>query len=311
MQISVIIPTYNRNAILAESLPYLYRALQSIDGEIIIVNDSKTQAAEAPAGSPVPLRIVNNPGQGPASARNYGASLAQSSLLLFLDDDVWVNAVAIQRTLQLHASQEHAAFNPNWKYPDALVQQCRASKFGRYLLYHKLDRYEGWVTSLDWKSTTLFAVPKLAGFYFSVNKEDFSRVGGFNENFLFQGAEDSEFSKRLAANGVKMFVDPETMVEHNEADRMTLRSRLNRTIASGYNRRIAADAGLEEYAITHSALRLKLYRIAFPFRGMLLLAADSLPNANVLDPLYRRLVNRLIGISLYQGYYLRNKKMYS
>jgi hypothetical protein len=35
-----------------------------------------------------------------------------------------------------------------------------------------------------------------------------------------------------------------------------------------------------------------------------------LPNITLFDPLYRKLVGGLIGISLYQGYYLREKKMY-
>jgi GT2 family glycosyltransferase len=310
MQLSIIIPTFNRNALLAEMLPYVYEAVAGVNAEIIIVNDSKTQKAIAPEGSPVPLRILDNPGKGPASARNFGVRHSKGKIILMIDDDVWVSKSSLEQTLKLHAQFPHSAFNPNWEYPAALREKCRATKFGRFLLHGKFDRYEGWVNTLDWTQKQVFEVPKLAGFHFSLEREDFDRSGGFKESFLFQGAEDSEFSKRLANTGVKMYVDPKTFVLHNEADRLTLRSRLNRTIASGYNRRTAMEEGLTDYSITYSQSKLRFYALVKPFKGLLLFSAGMLPNITLFDPLYRKLVGGLIGISLYQGYYLREKKMY-
>ncbi|HLG03365.1 MAG TPA: glycosyltransferase [Bacteroidia bacterium] len=311
MRLSVIIPTCNRNELLEETLLHLYESTRETDAEIIIVNDSKVQQAKIPDGAPVPVRVLNNPMQGPGSARNLGAGIATGELILFLDDDILVNRAAILRTLALHEAHPHSALNLNWKYPDELVEICHRTKFGRYLLHNRLDRYEGWVTGLDWKKTELFEVPKVAAFYLSISKSDFERVKGFDTAFIFQGAEDTELSKRLVNAGIKLFVDPTVYVQHKETDRLTLKSRLNRTKASAFNRRTASDLGMKDYVINHGKFKLLFYRFAINFKGLLIGMTNLVPNHRFFDFLYRRIVNMLIGISLYQGYYLREKEMYS
>jgi GT2 family glycosyltransferase len=310
MKLSIIIPTCNRSALLEEVLTHLYTAIADLDAEIIVINDSKTASVNAVSGAPVPIRVIDNPKQGPGSARNLGAKNATGELLLFLDDDIMVTKEALAKTLFLHERHPGAAFNVNWTYPEELVANCGATKFGRYLLHYKLNRYEGWVTGLDWAKRELFPAPKLAAFYFSISKRDFDRVNGFDESFVFQGAEDTELSKRLVEAGVLLFVDPSVFVKHNECDRLTLKSRLNRTKASAYNRRTANDMGMTDYAIDHSSFKLFFYRMASACKGIFIGLAGLIPNAKGFDFLYRRIVNVLIGISLYEGYYRRDKKMY-
>lgn len=304
MELSVVIPTYNRSRILRESLASLYGAVSGLDAEIIVVNDSKTSAVDGLPAAPVPLSVVANPGRGPSSARNYGAKRARGRILLFMDDDILVGREAVLRTLALHDAWPDSAFNLNWRLPPALVAACRASQFGRYLLFYGLDEYRGWVTGLAWENRELFRVSELAAFNLSIERRRFELAGGFDESFRFQGAEDTELSRRFAASGLRLFVEPAVYVQHNESDHISLASRLERTFCGGCNRRVAADRGLSGDSIRLSRPRFVLFRLLLPLKGHLYALADLIPNRTRYDPFYRALADKLTALALYEGYFL-------
>lgn len=87
-RVSVIIPTYNRAALLRE-------AIQSVldqtfaDFEIIVVDDgSRDETVSVVAGmGDSRVRYVYQVNAGRAAARNHGLSLAQGEFVAFLDDD--------------------------------------------------------------------------------------------------------------------------------------------------------------------------------------------------------------------------------
>ncbi|THD64005.1 MAG: glycosyltransferase family 2 protein [Bradyrhizobium sp.] len=92
--ISVIVPTYNRAALLPAAIESV-RAQTRPDWELIIVDDGstdETSAAIAPLLREDPrLRLLVNEGaRGPAGARNTGIRAARGAVLGFLDsDDYW------------------------------------------------------------------------------------------------------------------------------------------------------------------------------------------------------------------------------
>ena len=91
MDISIIIPTYNRNNLLYKHLAIAFQELSGLSYEILVINDSKTNIVNIPQDWQSAISVYNNPKQGVASARNYGASLAKSDNLLFVDDDMIIN----------------------------------------------------------------------------------------------------------------------------------------------------------------------------------------------------------------------------
>lgn len=102
---SVIIPTYQRVKDLANLLSSLKH--QTVKpSEIIIVDDTpddsvQTLTAERQIHGQVPLtyvRGVNNL----SAARNMGASLAQSGIVLFLDSDTILASTYIERILEVY-----------------------------------------------------------------------------------------------------------------------------------------------------------------------------------------------------------------
>jgi len=88
--ISVIIPTYNGERFIAETLRSVLTQTLSPD-EVIVVDDGSTDATpDIVAGFPSPVRIVRNSRSGPAAARNKGIEVAQGAFIAFVDhDDLW------------------------------------------------------------------------------------------------------------------------------------------------------------------------------------------------------------------------------
>ena len=88
--ISCIIPVYNGQRFLAESLDSIfaqtYRPL-----EVIVCDDGSTDGtAHVAAEYPQPLVYIHQPNQGSPRARNCGIRAAKGDFLAFLDaDDLW------------------------------------------------------------------------------------------------------------------------------------------------------------------------------------------------------------------------------
>ena len=116
MNISVIIPTYNRLESLKKCLCSLLKTDRD-DFEIIIVNDASTD------GTKEYLNNLNNPkiktihhteNKGVSQSRNDGIKLSQSDIIAFTDDDCeaqdkWLDNLAQNfMTVALDAPQQSA-----------------------------------------------------------------------------------------------------------------------------------------------------------------------------------------------------------
>ena len=89
-QVSVIIPTYNRRAIVSEAIDsVLAQSLREF--ELILVDDGSTDGTEEELlrlGNAIRVERIEH--GGPAAARNRGVELARAPLIAFLDsDDLW------------------------------------------------------------------------------------------------------------------------------------------------------------------------------------------------------------------------------
>jgi glycosyltransferase involved in cell wall biosynthesis len=91
MFLSVIIPTCNRNDLLAKCLARLQpdmQTLKGVDYEIIVTDDSTGEGAAALIAKQFPfVQWTPGPRRSPAANRNNGARLAKGELLVFLDVD--------------------------------------------------------------------------------------------------------------------------------------------------------------------------------------------------------------------------------
>ncbi len=88
--VSVILPTYNRAAMLAEAIASV-RAQTFADWELIVVDDGSTDETEATVRALTReeprLRYLRQPQGGVSKARNAGIKATQGRYVAFLDDD--------------------------------------------------------------------------------------------------------------------------------------------------------------------------------------------------------------------------------
>jgi glycosyltransferase involved in cell wall biosynthesis len=103
MEVSVVIPTYNRPVRRTVEAFLAQDAL--IDIEIIVVDDGSSKPPELPAG----VRLIRQENQGLAAARNRGFAEAQGKYVLFNDDDIVPDAGFLQAHLALHQQPLTAA----------------------------------------------------------------------------------------------------------------------------------------------------------------------------------------------------------
>ena len=104
--VSVIIPTYNREELLRETLHSLaHQTYPSDHFEVIVVDDGSTDGTGSVAGEVFPfiLRYFWQSNQGDASARNLGAQQSQADILVFLDDDILVEPDYMTYLIREHA----------------------------------------------------------------------------------------------------------------------------------------------------------------------------------------------------------------
>ena len=98
-EVSVIIPTYNRCAMLLEAIDSVLA--QTTDAfELIVIDDGSTDGTSEHLmrlGKPIRFERIEH--SGPAAARNRGVELAGAPLIAFLDsDDLWAET-KLQRQL--------------------------------------------------------------------------------------------------------------------------------------------------------------------------------------------------------------------
>lgn len=190
--ISVVIPTYHRNDLLAKCLDCLASGAQTLQPqqyEAIVTDDGYLTTAEEMIQEHYPwVKWVAGPRKGPAANRNHGASYARGEFIAFTDDDCLPTASWL--------SEFKSAINPN------------------------IDVYEGKTTcKVGIRSPLEYAPVNLTGnclwsCNMMVRATAFRELGGFDENFPYPHAEDTDLADRLKAAGCTFLFVESAIVDH-------------------------------------------------------------------------------------------------
>lgn len=321
---SIIIPTYNRESILAETIECIFKSSSPVPAyEVIIVNDGEPFAIDIPGIDK--CCVLNNSGKGAASARNKGAAAAKYPILIFLDDDMLVSHDNIRKHLELHMELEGIALSGVWVYNQAMRASLSKSCFGRYKLENDYKTYvpKEKFNGLD----NLRLGDSLASFNFSIRKEVFDAAGGFDDAFPFAGCEDQEFSFRLAQRRITLLVATDFIAYHNERDRVELGNWLNRQYTGIQGMLLLAQRNPERRfsplfaenspinwedsinTITKKVIKTIFYN-AF-FASLLLGLYRMLDRLDACEGLRHYLIRRMEGIYIYRGFRLGWKQALS
>ncbi|MBL7850017.1 MAG: glycosyltransferase family 2 protein [Cyclobacteriaceae bacterium] len=300
MQASIIIPTKDRLHVLDETLIALSNAAEGIDVEIIVVNDSKTTKPRPQAGG-IPIAVIDNPGNGVASARNMGASVAASECLIFMDDDFLIERKHLLNAMEYARKEPNRVYLFDWSYPPQLVESMKDHHFGRYLIRYGFTSLRGWLSG-EWGDDEVFELKGGASYFFAINKSMFVLVGGYDERFPHAGAEDYDFVSRLRRLGVRYYLDKRMTIYHNEKDRLDPMSFFARKRRNGETIAKAIELGYPELAVEYPLAKRAALSVLSRIKPAILWVQSAIPNLPVWDGAYFRLTNLLLAIYFFEGY---------
>jgi GT2 family glycosyltransferase len=299
---SVIIPSKDRQDILAFTLDRLSYVNNLRDLQVIIINDSELQIDLDDQYSFI--EIYKNEGHGVAAARNHGVGKAVNDWLVFMDDDIWVQPDTFEKLLPFSTNEVHC-LNINWIYPDELIQQRKRLPFLRYLHKYGFDSLKGWNSDIEWDDTNVFEVNGITSQFLLVHKKTFQEVGGYRTDFPFAGFEDYDMSKRLKLLGSKIYMDPGNLIFHNESDRIDVEQWLERKKRGAVSRKVAVNLGYKELELQYNIYKTLIYKAIYFFRKNVLFILKRWPNIRKLDKLYFTFVNVMLGTYSCIGYKAR------
>lgn len=165
-------------------------------------------SVEAAAGPDDEILVIRD-GHGPAAARNAGARLARSPVLVFVDSDVDLHYDALDRIRAAFAADPEltAVFG---SYDDEPTARGLVSVF-RNLLHHHVHQQSAGDATTFWAGLG------------AVRRDAFLAAGGFDaESYRAAMMEDIELGMRLSGDGARIVLDPELRASHLK--RWTLRS---------------------------------------------------------------------------------------
>ncbi|MFM9059145.1 MAG: glycosyltransferase [Planctomycetaceae bacterium] len=193
-ELSVVIPTRDRAALLDESLASL--AAQTATGrfEVVVVSDGSTDETSAVCDrwvARLPLTVVESPAAGIAVAKNLGLDVTAAPLVLFFDDDDIAAPDLVARHLEMHRLHplEHVAVlgHTDWAPRLHVTEVMRfMTEVGCYLFgYPHLRHGATYDYRFFWGGRA------------SCKKSLLVRAGGFRPAFTF-GSEDVEAAYRIS-----------------------------------------------------------------------------------------------------------------
>ncbi len=217
--ISVIICTYNRQEYIIEALESLRQQTLAKDGfEVIVVDNNSTDQTAALCKNYIQQHPEMNAvyeleiRQGASFARNTGAALARSPLLVFMDDDAIAEKNYLENILNFYAA-----------HPEI-------SGLGGRIIPRYIPAEPPWMSHFVSSLVGNFhyseeAVEFKPGKYplesnMIIRKEDFELVKGFNTDLpgvkgtLRIGGEGKDFFLKLQKEGKRIFYDPNIIVHH-------------------------------------------------------------------------------------------------
>ena len=219
IEVSVVIPTYNRSGILRDMLEALSRqTLPPASFKVLVVVDGSTDGTwEMLRALEMPYRLrllyQENAGlgsgvfsSGVSVARNRGADLAEGRVVLFLDDDLLPVPELLDEHAQVHRKDKHAVVLGR-----LLPTDKSASKRGwnlweeRILEKHYRLMASGERPPAGWR---------LYSSNFSVSLELFRQLDGFDLAMGHIRGEDVELGFRLEDAGARFYFAPAAAAVH-------------------------------------------------------------------------------------------------
>ena len=198
---SVIVPTYQREQVLCDTIAYLLD-LSYPHYELIVVDQTPLHEAQTEQFllQVVPrIRYIQIDQVGMCHARNVGIEAAKGDIILFCDDDIIPTPHLLTNHVRHYWDPAVGGVTgPCGFQPDGPVSIVRGGEISRSPL-----------------PTTVVETEGAQGGNMSFRKQILVRIGGFDEGFISQARrEETDASLRVRALGYRILFDPQASIEH-------------------------------------------------------------------------------------------------
>jgi glucosyl-dolichyl phosphate glucuronosyltransferase len=222
--LSIVIPTYQREVLLARTLEGLVRlaARESEPPEIVVVDNCASGSARDVVGriqARFPVTYVADPTPGVSHARNRGAASARGDLLWFLDDDVELGERWLSSALAAGDAHPEAGYfcGPVWPDVDlSSLPEWVEPRLGGP------ESHAGTYLFLDYGGADRRLGPDepVVSANLGLRRESLRRVGGFRSDLCPIGARhrlggDTDLHERLVAAGIPGYHVAGAAVRHH------------------------------------------------------------------------------------------------
>ena len=207
MKASLIIPSYNREELLVQTLRSALAQTQP-GLEILLIDQTKTHAPETQAfldANRTRLRVIRPEVASVTKARNTGLREAKGEVLVFIDDDTSFEPGFVAAHVAAHADGTD-------------VVQGRVTEQGS-----KTPASPTWLTdSLRFKGGDNYgrdgATNNITGCNFSITRGVVERIGYFDENFKGVSVrEESDYARRAFKAGLKFKFSAAAALFHHKS----------------------------------------------------------------------------------------------
>jgi len=211
LDISIIIPTYNRAKLLKTTLELFGRQTYPANRfEVIAVDDGSTDATEnivrqLQDKAPYKLRYFKQVNSGPASARNRGVREAKADILLFTGDDILPKEDLIEQHLEAHKKRANSAVLGFIEWSNDL----EVSDFMNYIAPNGFQFRYGTIRDDYNCGFRHFYTSNI-----SLAKKWFSE-DLFDEDFTYAALEDTELAYRLQKKGLRIVLNKKAVGYHH------------------------------------------------------------------------------------------------
>lgn len=263
MRASIIIPAFNEGNLLTKTVSSIVESARLLEYELIVVDDASWDGSVVSLQKEHPrVRILRTAERlGASPAKDFGAQQSHGDTLIFIDAHSSLEAGAIEQLVDnVEKAAGRAIFVPTIAPldPDSWKPR-RGGKVGHG---YKLDLESldaSWLTIDQLKrapgpQNRFYEIPSLPGFCFSISRNLYDRLGGFDPRILDWGPDDLDLGLRGWLMGAPLLHDPQITVAHYFPDTLPYEVIPERTLANHLRlaRKNFTDAVWEEWLRRHA-----------------------------------------------------------
>jgi GT2 family glycosyltransferase len=226
---SIVLPTYNRSAVVRKTLGCLLAMDYPVDALEIVVVDNSTDGTpdmvrEVASTSRVSIRLVLSGERLPAAKRNQALRVARGEFALFLNDDVWVRPDFLREHARAHAMHDDEVAVLGRVYQSTQMPRTPFIEWYRPFAYDEIDHLDGqevpyryfWSMNISLRRSVML-----------------DRNLVFHEDWREIGHEDIELGYRWTRAGCRIVYHSRASGEHFHPHTLDSACRLQASIGRG------------------------------------------------------------------------------